>query len=80
MTMTSALSERVFSHAGELHSAKRADLRVGIFAIPPAYKNESTFGLESNLIKVALICVNVILILILVLFMIFEIPLILILI
>jgi len=42
MTATSALSERVFSHAGELHSAKRADLGEGFFAIPPAYENEST--------------------------------------
>ena len=34
MTATSALSERVFSHAGELYSAKRADLGAEIFATP----------------------------------------------
>jgi len=33
MTATSAPSERVFSHAGELHSEKRANLGVRIFAI-----------------------------------------------
>jgi len=49
MTATSALSERVFSHTGELYSAKRADIGAEIFAIPPSYKNESTFGLELNL-------------------------------
>ena len=33
MTATSAPSERVFSHAGELYSAKRANLGVQTFAI-----------------------------------------------
>ena len=33
MTATSALSERVFSHAGKLYSAKRANLGVQTFAI-----------------------------------------------
>ena len=33
MTATSASSERVFSHARELYSAKRANLGVQIFAI-----------------------------------------------
>ena len=33
MTATSAPSERVFSHAGELYSAKRAKLGVQTFAI-----------------------------------------------
>ena len=33
MTATSAPSERVFSHAGELYSAKRANLGVQTFAL-----------------------------------------------
>jgi len=33
MTATSAPSERVFSHAGELYSKKRANLGIWMFAI-----------------------------------------------
>jgi len=49
MTATLGPSERVFNHAGKLYSAKCANLGVGKFAIPFAYENESTFGLELNL-------------------------------
>jgi len=49
MTVTSAPSERVFSHAGELYSEKGANLGERIFAIIYACENESTFGHELNL-------------------------------
>jgi len=50
MTARSAPSERVFSHAGELYSKKRADLVARIFAILMLdYRNESTFEHELNL-------------------------------
>jgi len=69
------LSEQVFSQAGELYSEKRANLGVRINEF---MRMNPHLGMNRTWIKVALIRVN--LIRILVQFLIFEIPLILILI
>jgi len=79
MTATSAPSERVFSHAGELYSEKHANFDVRILAILMLMRTNPHLGMNRTWIKVALICVNAIRIRILVQFLVFEIPLILIL-
>jgi len=64
MTATSALSEWVFSHAGELYSVKRANLCVRTFAILMimTMRMNPYLGMTWTCIKVALISANVILI------------------
>jgi len=79
MTTTSAPSERIFSHAGELHS-EQSWHRLRNFAIHTLTRMNPHLGMNRTWIKVALICVNVIILIIFVQFLVVEIPLILILI
>jgi len=80
MTATSTPSQRVFSHAGEFHSAKRANLDVRTFAIfmLMTMRMNPHLGMNWTWIEVAFIWVNVIRIRTLVQFLVFAYPLILI--
>ena len=64
MTATSAPPERVFSHASELHSAKRANLGARIFSLLMLMRMNPCLGMNWTWIKLDLIWVNVIRILV----------------